>query len=299
MAPPRVAIVVPARDPGPYLRPALESVIAQTYTGWEAIVVDDGSVEDLAWVGGIDPRVRLITQQAQGLSAARNRALAASSAPLVAFLDSDDLWEPTKLELQVAALDRDPDAALVDTQFRRIDASGRPVGAGYAGHHRSYYELLEGCGICVSTVMIRRAVLDDVGAFRPLPTVEDWDMWLRVSQRARVGLRIDQVLCSYRVHEGAMTQRYLEVFSGSTKLLWRHRREAEASGDMAALRAADVGIASARARAGRQALDGARRAWSQRRRLSTAKHLSIAAVLAPRYMTRKVGQHGGQWVRRR
>lgn len=296
---PRVAVVVPARDPGRYLRPALESVLAQTFTEWEAVVVDDGSVEDLSWVRALDPRIALVPQAQQGLAAARNRALTESTAPFVAFLDSDDLWEPTKLEEQVAALERNPAAALVDTEFRRVDADGRVIGAGYVGHHRNYHELLEGCGICISTVMIRRSVLDQVGAFQPLPTVEDWDLWLRVAQHAHVGLRVEQVLCSYRVHESAMTQRYLEVFSGSARLLWQHRRSAGAHDDLAALRAADVGVASARARAGRQALDAARRAWSQGRWASTATHLGVATAMAPRYMAQKVALHGGQWVGRR
>lgn len=102
---PTVAVVIPAYNPGPYLRPALDSVIGQTFTDWECVVVDDGSTEDLSWVDGIDKRVRLITKRNQGVSIARNVGVAATTAPWVAFLDSDDLWYPKKIEAQLATVD--------------------------------------------------------------------------------------------------------------------------------------------------------------------------------------------------
>ena len=291
-------MVIPARDPGPHLGKALASLVAQTHEQWEAVVVDDGSTEDLSWVAAFDPRVRLVRQGGAGIAAARNRAIDETSAELVAFLDADDLWAPSKLERQVEALGGHPEVAMADTAFRRIDADGVDIGGGYSGHHRDYYELLEGCGICVSTVMIRRKVLQQVGGFSPLPVVEDWDLFLRVARVASVDLRVDDVLGWYRVHEGGISQRYLRMFDGAVRMLWSHRRLADADGDLAAVRSADAGIAALRRRASRQALDVARRAWSERRLTMTTGHLAVATAMAPRYMAGRaleqaMKSHGG------
>ena len=92
-----VSVVIPAYNPGSYLQSTLDSLAAQTFTAWEAVIVDDGSTEDLSWVDDYDARVRRQRQENAGLSAARNAGISASSAPLVAFLDADDLWMTTKL----------------------------------------------------------------------------------------------------------------------------------------------------------------------------------------------------------
>jgi glycosyltransferase involved in cell wall biosynthesis len=289
-------VVVPARDPGPYLRLALDSVVAQTHPRWEAIVVDDASSQDLSWVTGIDPRVRLIRQEPLGLGPTRNTGIAATTAPLVAFLDSDDLWAPEKLERQIAAMRAHPDVAMSDTSFRRIDADGADIGEGYSGHHRNYYELLEGCGICVSTVMVRREVLTEVGGFSPMHMVEDWDLYLRISRTHSVDLRVPEALGRYRVHQGGLSQRYLAIFVVATGILWEHRRQALQDGDLAGVRAADAGIAGLRRRASRQALDAARRHWAGGRPGPTAGHLAVATVMAPKYMVGKARQQVEQRV---
>jgi glycosyltransferase involved in cell wall biosynthesis len=270
--------------------------VAQTHTSWQAVVVDDGSAEDLSWVAEVDPRIRLIRQRGQGTSAARNRAIAETSASLIAFLDADDVWEPAKLERQLAALANRPDVALADTAFRRMDADGNDIGPGYSGHHRNYYELLEGCGICVSSVVVRRDALDAAGGFAPVLLVEDWELFLNIARVAAVDLRVDEVLCHYRVHAGGISQRYLPMFTTATRILWQHRRRALREGDMAAVRAADAGIAEIRNRAKRLALDVARREWGARHYASTAKHLAIATALGPRYMLGKARQQGAQLV---
>jgi glycosyltransferase involved in cell wall biosynthesis len=282
-----VAVVVAARDPGGYLREALRSVVDQTFTDWEAVVVDDGSTEDLRWVAMLDPRVRLLTQPPRGLPATRNAGVAATSAPLVAFLDSDDVWEPAKLAAQVEVLDAHPEAPLVDTAFVRIDADGVVIGPGYSGDHRDYLELLHGCGICASTVLVRRATLAAVGGFAPMRAAEDWDLWLRIAQLGGENLRIDDPLCSYRVHSSAMSQDYFTVLVEGSRILLRHRRRARRRSDPAAVVAAGHGLGALRRRTGRQALDRARLAWREGSRSATVRHLLAVALLTPGYFVRK------------
>ena len=105
---PTVSVVIPAYNSGPYLDGAVQSVIAQTFTDWECIVVDDGSTEDLSRVEKMDPRVRLIRQENRGTAAARNNAILHSVGEFIAFLDHDDRWMPGRLESMVGVIRADP-----------------------------------------------------------------------------------------------------------------------------------------------------------------------------------------------
>jgi glycosyltransferase involved in cell wall biosynthesis len=122
---PRVAVVIPAYNPGDFLRRSLDSVLSQTMGDLECVVVDDGSTEDLSWVDDEpDARVRRIRQPNRGVSVARNRGVEATTAKLVAFLDQDDQWRPTKLQRQVDALEVSTDSAFCCTAFAWVKMSG-------------------------------------------------------------------------------------------------------------------------------------------------------------------------------
>jgi glycosyltransferase involved in cell wall biosynthesis len=281
---PEVAVIIPAHNPGPFLERALESVLTQTFTDWEAVVVDDGSREDLTWVRDVDARVRLIVQAGRGPSGARNTAIAATSGPLVAFLDADDLWMPAKLDTQLTRLRECPGTNLVDTDFEQVDGTGTRIGAGYTGHHRTYLDLLGGCGICLSTVMLRRQALEAVGPFDPtLRAAQDWDMWLRVAALGPVNLRVEEVLCQYRVHAGGLSHDYAGTFIAGTRVLRKHLRSGRRRGDRAAVAAARVGLRELRLRSGAQAYDRARAARRAEQLGPTVGHLVVAGVLAPQY----------------
>ena len=103
-----VSIVVPTYNRGYCIAATLDSVIAQTHKDWEALIVDDGSTDDTADIiqrrYGDDSRVRYVRQENAGVCSARNRGIATARGSFVALLDSDDLWEPWKLELQLAPL---------------------------------------------------------------------------------------------------------------------------------------------------------------------------------------------------
>ena len=117
---PEVSVVIPLYNKGPYIARALNSVLAQTFQDFEVIVVDDGSTDDGAAVvrGFDDPRIRLIQQENQGVSAARNRGIEVAQAELVAFLDADDEWLPRFLETIIRLRTRYPDAGLYGTAYK-------------------------------------------------------------------------------------------------------------------------------------------------------------------------------------
>jgi len=205
---PSVSVVIATRDRARFIAETIESVQRQTFTDWELVIVDDGSTDDTRGVVArytSDARIRYLARPPEGRSAARNHGIAASSAPLIAFQDADDLWEPTKLARQVAALAADPGAGLCYTAARFVDAGGarlpmRKPPAPLAGDVLP--RLARGNVIILASVVVRRACLDQVGAFEPtLHACEDWDLWLRIARRFRVAF-VDEELTRYRVHGG-------------------------------------------------------------------------------------------------
>ena len=127
---PRVSVVIPLYQTQDYIGAALSSVLAQTFTDFEVIVVDDGSRDGGPEIvrSRADPRVRVITQENRGLAGARNTGIRQAHGDLIALLDADDLWDPRKIELHVAQLDADPALDVSFSASRLIDEHGHDIG---------------------------------------------------------------------------------------------------------------------------------------------------------------------------
>ena len=189
MSQPAVSVIIPTYNHAHYLGGALESVIAQTFANWEAIVVDDGSQDDPAAVVAryAEPRVRLIRQHNQGLSAARNTGIEHASGELLAFLDADDEWSPTFLQTSVAALAKLPPTSAgtyTRNYFLSHDGNRLPMVGGHVVPPEQFWErLLQGGFFPVHAAVVRADVVRAVGRFdTSLTSLEDWDLWLRVAQ---------------------------------------------------------------------------------------------------------------------
>lgn len=185
---PKISVVIPAYNAMAYLPETMESVLGQSFEDFEAIVINDGSFDQTAqWVSQVtDPRVRLISQENQGNAGARNTGIIHAQGDYVAFLDADDLWEPTKLEKQVRVLEENPDVGLVYTWVAYIDERGTLTGRvfkheveGQVWSQLTEHNIVESG----SVAMVRRSCFETVGLFdRNLGShVEDWDMWLRMA----------------------------------------------------------------------------------------------------------------------
>ena len=189
---PLVSVVIPAYNAEPVIAETLASVRNQTYPGWEALVVDDGSADNTIAVArsvaAQDPRIQCFTQANSGPAGARNAALRHARGKLVAFLDADDVWLPTKLETQLALLDSNPDAGLLFANYFIWDGQ-KDVELGYRKRERFpeggrlqdlYYRNV----FATSSVLVRRETLEASGPFdTEIVGVEDWDMWLRLTER--------------------------------------------------------------------------------------------------------------------
>jgi GT2 family glycosyltransferase len=154
------------------------------------IVVNDGSSDETEqWVSQIkDPRVKLISQENQGLAGARNTGIAQAKGEYIAFLDADDLWEPTKLDKQVRVLEENPEVGVVYTWVAYIDEKGESTGRvfkhqaeGDVWQKLTEHNIVESG----SVAMVRRSCFESIGLFdRNLGSyVEDWDMWLRIASK--------------------------------------------------------------------------------------------------------------------
>ncbi len=182
-----IAVVIPAYNAEATLPQTLASVLAQTWTDFELIVVNDGSQDGtLAILEGVaDPRLRILSQQNAGPQGSRNRGLAAVTSPYVAFLDADDLWAPEKLASQLAALEANPAAAVAYSWTDVIDGAGRVIGQGDRAQVEGmvFKSLLEGNFLgSGSNPLIRTAAIRAVGGFdEAIVAGQDWDMWLTLA----------------------------------------------------------------------------------------------------------------------
>lgn len=206
----RVSVVIPTYNYGRFVGEAIRSVLDQTHAAAEIIVVDDGSTDDTADVvrefGG---QMKYVRQENAGVCAARNRGVRESNGELIAFLDADDTWEPTKLEKQVAKFESDPAIGLVHCGMREFDdETGQTLKVHLTGGEEGVAEnllLWEGPVIVGpgGTVMVSREAFDAAGGFDERMKVgEDWDFCYRVARRFKVGF-VREPLVNYRSHGAA------------------------------------------------------------------------------------------------
>jgi glycosyltransferase involved in cell wall biosynthesis len=262
----RVSVVIPTFNRAHSVTAAARSVLDQGFRDLELVVVDDGSTDDtaarIAAIG--DERLRYVRGRHAGVSAARNLGVRHAGGPLIAFLDSDDLWRPDKLEREVAFLDRhsEVDAVFSDLEKRDGDRvypsfmretavfSRRLAGASYpAGLVIEPREmllcLLEEVPIKPSALVVRRTAFQRVGGFdEGWSSSEDWEFLLRLAHQHRFGY-IDRPLAVLHISTDSL--HIVDQSRGETamiQLLLRERERARRRGDRAALAAVRRGLVS-------------------------------------------------------
>ncbi len=201
-----VSVIIPTYNYARFIGEAIDSTLAQTLPPLEVIVVDDGSTDGtrelLAEYGD---RIRVISQQNQGVGAARNAGIAAARGEYLAFLDSDDAWYPRKLELQMLRFANEPELGLVHCGAEMIDAEGRTLGTTTGGMEGQVAEemlLLDREVIMPqgSSIVVPRRVAIELGGYDVrLPPSEDWDFCYRIASRYSIGY-VREVLVRYRLH---------------------------------------------------------------------------------------------------
>ena len=267
---------------GDFLRPAVDSILAQTYNDFEFIIVDDGSTDGssgaLADYARCDDRVRLLQFDQVGLTVALNCAAKVAGAALIARMDADDISKPDRFEKQVRYLDENVDCVAVGTSIELIDPDGDVLGTQDSPQtHEGIVELLHrGCGALPHpSTMFRRDIFRQVGCYNEeLRYAQDLDLWLRMSEVGQLA-NLSDTLLSYRLHASSVTAL---------------RRDEQ-------LRCAEHAVRNARRRAGRQPhfsmprtsvppVDSVLRSWSRMALRNgnpkvARKHAALALGVSP------------------
>lgn len=208
---PQVSVIIPTYNRGRVIKEAIDSVLAQDYTEFELIVVDDGSTDHTSDVlDSYRNVIKVLSQKNRGVSAARNRGIAEASGKFIAFLDSDDLWLPQKLSTQVEFFNKTPDALICQTEevWIRNGLRVNPKKRHKKPSGMIFKLSLELCLVSPSAVMIKRSLFDRVGEFdETLPACEDYDLWLRISSRFPIYLIDTPLIIKRGGHDDQLSSR--------------------------------------------------------------------------------------------
>ncbi len=210
-----VSVIIPTFNRAYLVPRAIASVLSQTLSDYEIIVVDDGSTDGTpSSLLSFGTHIRVITHPLRlGVSAARNAGVKATTSPFIAFLDSDDYWLPKKLAEQLSFFLEHPEAVACQTQEKwiRKGLAVNPKKKHLKPSGNIFSQSLRLCLVSPSAVMLRRSVLEEVGLFdETFPCCEDYDLWLRVSSRYPIYL-LDEALV---VKEGGSPDQLSRIHSG-------------------------------------------------------------------------------------
>jgi peptidoglycan/xylan/chitin deacetylase (PgdA/CDA1 family)/2-polyprenyl-3-methyl-5-hydroxy-6-metoxy-1,4-benzoquinol methylase len=225
---PLVSVVIPARNAESTLTEALDSLIAQSFKRWEAVIIDDGSADRTAAIidsyTSRDSRFSGLQGAGQGVSAARNLGLAAARGRWVLFLDADDWIEERHLATMTAALAANPGALAAYCGCRRVTPDGSlTADRSTPSFAQNAFELLaRSCHVAIHAVLIERDVLTSVGGFDTgLKTCEDWDLWLRVARLGGTWVHVDEPLCYYRDNVRSLSKDAAQLLADAKTVIAR------------------------------------------------------------------------------
>ncbi|NEQ54987.1 MAG: glycosyltransferase, partial [Leptolyngbya sp. SIO3F4] len=215
---PIISVIIPAYNSAKTIQVSIDSVLSQTFSDFELIVIDDGSTDKtLELVKSIkDPRLKLFSFENAGAATARNRGIANAKSDFIAFLDADDVWLPEKLVDQLAAFEHDPSAGLVYSWSDYINANGDFLCVGKrvitSGNTEDTYAKLLVSNFLEngSTPLVRMDVLKDIGGFdESLKSSQDLDLYLKIATKYRF-VTVPKVQVKYRVTPGSITSKTAE-----------------------------------------------------------------------------------------
>lgn len=233
---PLVSVVIPTYNHAQFLRAAIQSVIDQTFPDWEAVVVNNYSEDDTVQIVASfnDPRIRLVNFRNHGvIAASRNHGMALANGKAIAFLDSDDVWYPEKLQRCMDALGEEVDVVCHGEAWVKEGSSPRIVMYGPQSRTRYLSLLYDGNCLSTSAIVVRKSALDKVGGFSEDPqmvTAEDYELWLRLAREGCTFGMVEEVLGEYRIHGGNQSKAVLRNMDAELAVLQKHFSEIHVDG---------------------------------------------------------------------
>jgi glycosyltransferase involved in cell wall biosynthesis len=221
---PQISVVIPAFNSAATIRATIASVLNQTFTDWELIIIDDGSQDATLAIAQsfLDTRIQVFSYPNAGSSASRNRGIGHAAGQYVAFLDADDLWTPDKLEAQFQALQANPDAAVAYSWTHSIDESDHFLRRGSYlsanGHVYAKLLLVDFIESGSNPLILKQALLETGGFDVSLRFVEDWDMWLRLAKHYQF-VCVPSPQVQYRISRTSMSSNVRSMASASLQII--------------------------------------------------------------------------------
>lgn len=211
---PAVTVFMAVFNGEAYIAESIKSVIAQSFTDFELLIVNDGSTDRTSEIIAQfnDPRIRVLQNESnKGLTYTRNYGAGQAKSKYFAILDSDDIAMPNRLEIQFNFMSTHPDICLCGGQSILIDQKGNQTGnmSVISGYEDMASELIFQNIFINSTLMIRRDALLEAGGYRDLAPAEDYDLSFRISLKYQIA-NLDEVLVAYRIHDNNISSRQAE-----------------------------------------------------------------------------------------
>ncbi len=241
---PTVSVIIPTYNRKAYVQEAIDSVLAQTYSDYEIIVVDDGSTDGTgeALRARYGDRIRYVWQENGGGPSARNRGVEDSRSSWLLFLDDDDMLAPTALTTLCKTASGRPDLGLVSGRHQYADHDGHPLMAASlqpSAQTLDLATLVLGCPMIPSGTLIRSDWFAEVGGFdRSQDAAQDWDLWLQLSASGCPMLLLPDTVCTYRLHSSAMTANLERQLRGHLRALSKVLARSDLPADLRARRSA-------------------------------------------------------------
>lgn len=224
-------VVMPAYNAAAYLAQTIESVLSQTFTNFELLIIDDGSTDNTAIIAEDyqqkDKRVKLLIQSNQGVSATRNQGITSSNSEYIAFIDADDKWFPDKLALHYQHLEKNPDLGVSYAKVEFLTPDGkhtRKIAQGRLTKLQPQHFLYENPTMTVSNLVVRRQIFEEIGCFDcNMNYSEDLDFLFRVACSHWKIEGIDHVLLGYRTTQGGLSSQLDKMEQGWETLMAKAR----------------------------------------------------------------------------
>lgn len=209
-----VSVILPTFNRKKFLKRSIESVLLQSYSPLEFIIVDDGSTDgsyEYIQEHFSHPMIKLIRQNNKGVSSARNKAIKVACGEYISFIDSDDKWLEHKISSQIKFLKENPTYEWVHSEeiWYRNGVRVNPKKKHTKSGGDQFYKSLEMCMISPSTVLMKKSFFNQFGFFREdFPVCEDYDLWLRASASLPIGFIKTPLICKYGGHDDQLSRKY-------------------------------------------------------------------------------------------
>lgn len=222
----KVSIITPNYNCCDYIEKAIKSVLSQTYTNWELNIIDDcsddGSYEIALNYASLDNRIKVLKNEEHSYAAvSRNRGLKIATGEYIAFLDSDDCWDPLKLERQIRFM-KENNCDFSFSGYDLIDENDRPLGkAAKAIKKLNYWKLLHHDFIGCLTAMYESKIGKDIFSF-PIKNNNDYGLFLQVIKKAKNAMGINEVLAHYRIRKSSISRNKLKKVKPFFELMHKY-----------------------------------------------------------------------------